>query len=66
MKKHTKQTPVRADRRGHETPLPRMVIPQLSPRATAARARALAQLSQGGLSPFRDYRDAKNRVFWNG
>jgi hypothetical protein len=44
--------------RGHETPRP--FVPVLSPRAAAARARALSFLAAGNLSPFRDYRAVRN------
>ncbi|CAJ0885272.1 hypothetical protein AMST5_03600 [freshwater sediment metagenome] len=55
-------------RHNHETPLPRLIVPQMSPRAAAARQRAIALLSQGVLSPYPDYRNMKNTVrgSWTG
>lgn len=60
--------PFRAKRnaRGHETP--RIILPALTPRAAAARERALAFLAVGGLSPFPDFKNVRNsgRGFWSG
>lgn len=42
-----------AGRRGHETPLPRLVtIPTMTPRAQIARKRALAFLTKDGIHPY--------------
>lgn len=48
--------------RGHETPLPRLIV--MSPRAAAARQRALAFLAAGAISPFPDFRNVRNCGRW--
>jgi hypothetical protein len=50
--------PFRAKRGVHETPRP--FVPVMSPRAAAARQRAMAFLAAGALSPFPDFRNVRN------
>lgn len=60
----TSKQPVRHNaRRNHETPLPRLTVPVLTPRAQIARGRALAILTRAGMSPFASYQNGPRGVF---